>query len=527
MDSGTLSRRRFIGSAVRGGAVLVALPVVPGAFAFAGARLGAGGAGGGAGAGAGGGETRGGGGPDPDLARRVLERALARGGDFADLYWQRSTVEVLELEDDEVGRAVVTVRMGTGVRVVQGDRTGHAYTEEATPEALMAAAGTASLIARGAAGAVSGRLAPVAVAGRYAARTVMTEVDVSSKVAMLRRANATARRADPRVERVQVLLQDVLDEVVVYTSDGRISADARPRAGLLVSVVAARNGRRERASYHRGGRRGAEFFTDSEVDAIATEAVRRTVVLFEAVTPPAGTMPVVLAPGSSGILLHEAIGHGLEADFARKRVSVYADRVGQRVCSELCTIVDDGTIEGDSGQLRFDDEGTPTERTVLIEKGVLRSYMHDRMSAAAMAMRPTGNGRRESYRHIVVPRMRTTYMEPGPHSPEEILRSVDRGIYAVAFSNGQVEIGGGDFSFYVSLGYLIEKGKVTAPIKDVNLIGNGPEVLSRVTMVGSDLAIEPGGFGHCGKRGQQVPVGFGLPHVKVSAIAVGGVEGRA
>jgi TldD protein len=237
-------------------------------------------------------------------------------------------------------------------------------------------------------------------------------------------------------------------------------------------------------------------------------------------------MPVVLAPGSSGILLHEAIGHGLEADFARKHVTVFADRVGQKVCSDLCTIVDDGTVFGDQGQLRADDEGTPGERTVLIEKGVLRTYMQDRTSAAAMGVRATGNGRRESYRHIVVPRMRTTYMEPGPHSKDEIVASVARGVYAVAFSNGQVNIGGGDFSFYLSLGYLIENGKIGAPIKDVNLIGNGPEVLSRVTMVGNDVLIEQGGFGYCGKRGQQVPVGFGLPHVKVSEIAVGGVEGR-
>jgi TldD protein len=509
-----VTRREFLEGAVQGGVMLASLPLVSEAMADSVGRFASGGGEGPAGD------------ADTDLMRVALERGLRRGGDFADVYRQRTSLQWLELEDDKINKATVDVGLGLGVRVVKGDQVGYAYTEELTREAVLAAADTASLIASGgAAGTVAPGLAPVEVPRRYPAKTVLAEVDLGRKMDLVNRANARARKADPRVERVNVVLSDVLDEVVIATSDGRLVRDTRPRGGLFVSVVASHNGRKEKNGYHMGGRRGWEFYSDEVVHKVADEAVRRTVTLFDAVVPPAGTFPVVLAPGTSGILLHEAIGHGLEGDFNRKHLSVYADRVGQKVCSDLCTIVDDGTISGDSGSMAVDDEGTPTERTVLIDKGVLRGYMHDRISSTVMKARPTGNGRRESYKFIVWPRMRTTYMEPGPHSLDEIVKSVDKGIYAVSFGNGQVNIGPGDFSFYINYGHVIENGRIGAPIKDVNLIGNGPEVLGNVTMVAGDLVIEPGGFGYCGKQGQRVPVGFGLPHVKVSAIAVGGVKG--
>ncbi len=516
----TLSRREFVTGVLRGGVLVAALPYVPGALGCA-ARSAAVG------------DDpeepapedsffR----PPPEVLRRVLQAAMERGGDFADVYWQHQTNQRLHVDDDKVSRAGIGVGMGVGVRVVKGEQTGYAYTEELTEESMLAAARTASLISSGtASSSIADPLQPVEVPGRYPARVIMTEVDLREKIAIVEKANALAKSADPRVERVQVVQQDVLDEVIIATSDGLIVHDLRPRVGLMVTVVASQNGRRERNSYHMGGRRGAEFFSDETIAAVSSEAVRRTLLLFDAIEPPAGTMPVVMAPGSSGILLHEAIGHGLEADFNRKDLSVYAGRLGEKVASELCTVVDSGLHEGDSGSLLVDDEGTLTERTVLIEKGALRTYMQDKLSAAVMGAPLTGNGRRQSYKHFVQPRMRVTYMEPGPHEKDEIIASVDRGIYALSFTNGQVHIGPGDFSFYVNYGFLIEDGKVGPPIKDVNLIGNGPEVLSRVTMVGNDLEIEPGGFGGCGKGGQWVPVGFGQPHVKVSAIAVGGVDG--
>ncbi len=513
-----ISRRQFVSGVLKGGVLVGALPYVPGLIGCALRN--------GPGIDETGLQLNGSGGhPSPEVMQRVLNAALLRGGDFADVYWQRQTTQSLHLEDDKVSRAGVGAGMGVGVRVVNGEQTGYAYTEELTEKSMVEAAKTASLIASGTtASPLDTPLEPVEIPGRYPARVIMTEIDLADKIAIVEKANAFAKAADPRVERVQVIQQDALDEVMIATSDGGIFHDVRPRVGLFVMVVASQDGKTERNYYNMGGRRGAEFFSDEIIAAVSDEAVRRTLLLFDAVTPPAGTMPVVMAPGSSGILLHEAVGHGLEADFNRKGLSVYADRIGEKVASELCTVVDTGLHEGDLGSLRVDDEGILTEKTVLIENGKLRTYMQDKLSAAVMGAPVTGNGRRQSYKHYVQPRMRVTYMEPGHHEKDEIISSVDRGIYAVSFSNGQVSIGPGDFSFYVNYGFLIEKGKIGPPIKDVNLIGNGPEVLGRVTMVGDDLKIEPSGFGACGKGGQRVPVGYGQPHVKVSAISVGGVE---
>ncbi len=515
----TLSRRQFVSGALRGGVLVAAVPYFPGLLGCA-ARTAAvvdeptdsapdvwspy---------------------PPPEVMQRTLAVALERGGDFADVYFERRTRQSVRLERDKISQAGLGTSMGVGVRVVNGSQTGYAYTQELTEESMLDAAKTASLIATGAvASPIAAPLSPVEVPGRYPVTTLMTELDLRKKIAFLEKANHVASKADPRVERVTVSQHDGLDEVMIATSDGCLVQDVRPGVGLMVSVVAVdQDGRRETNSHSIGGRRGAELFTDEAIASVANEAVRRTAVLFDAVTPPAGTMPLVMAPGSSGILLHEAVGHGLEADFNRRGLTGYSNRVGEKVASELCTVVDTGLEEGDQGSLRVDDEGTLTERTVLIQNGVLEGYMQDRLNARLMGVPLTGNGRRQSFKHPVMPRMRVTYLEPGPHEKDEIIASVDRGIYAVAITSGQVDITSGDFTFYVNHGYLIEKGKIGPPIKDVNLIGNGPQVMTRITMVGDDLEVSSSGFSICGKRGQRVPVGLGQPHIKVSAITVGGV----
>jgi TldD protein len=325
------------------------------------------------------------------------------------------------------------------------------------------------------------------------------------------------------VTKVRVGYADSYGAILVVDSDGHLSFDRQPMARLTVNCTAEQNGQRESNGCNLAGREGFEFFTDDRVERIAKEAVERTVFLFDAETAPAGEMPVVLAAGSAGILLHEAIGHGMEADFNRKGVSVYSDKLNQAIAPKDVTIIDDGTQPYDRGAVNVDDEGNVGQRTTLVENGVLRTYMHDRISAMHYGVTPTGNGRRESFRHPPTPRMRNTYMLPGPHDPQEIIKSVKRGVYAETFTNGQVMIGAGDFTFYIKTGRLIEDGKLTRPIKDTNIIGNGPQCLERTDMVGNDFAFDDGGW-TCGKDGQSVPVSLGMPTVRVSAITVGGVN---
>jgi TldD protein len=327
--------------------------------------------------------------------------------------------------------------------------------------------------------------------------------------------------ADPRVKKVNVYLRDEAGAILLADSAGRIVEDDQPMTLLFLSLLAEQGGRREQNGYNVAGRAGFEFYTPERLDRVVREAVGRTAILFEAGPPPAGEMPVVLAAGSSGILLHEAIGHGMEADFNRKGVSIYADKIGKPIAKPFVNIVDDAATPGARGAINVDDEGNPAGTTRLVEDGVLATYLHDAISARHYGVAPTGNGRRESYRHPPIPRMRSTYMLPGPHRTEEIIRSVKRGIYCVNFSNGQVAIGAGDFTFYVKNGWLIEDGKLTRPVKDVNVIGNGPQALERVDMVSDDLAIDEGGW-TCGKDGQSVPVSQGLPTVRVSSMTVGG-----
>jgi len=462
-------------------------------------------------------------GVDDALLRRVLRRGLSRGGDFSEVFLQHRVSHQVAYEDGRVNRTRVEVDLGAGVRVLKGDQTGYAFTEELLPESLLAAADTASTIASGAPGAAAKGFSSVEIPSLYDGGPVWAEVDAGSRIAIAERVGERILSADPRIGKASVHLGDEDEVFLVANSEGLAVGDSRPMTHLWASCVAEHGGRVESNSSSRSRREGIGFYRDPVLEEIARETAERTLALFDAVAPPAGEMPVVLAPASSGILLHEAMGHGFEADFNRKGASIFADMMGRRVAPDVVSIVDTALVPGARGALNVDDEGAPGRETVLVEGGILASYLHDRISAAHYGVAPTGNGRREDFRWPPLPRMRVTLMRDGPHDPEEIVRSVDRGLYAVDFSNGEVAIGAGDYSFYVKTGYLIEGGRLTAPVKDVNLIGNGPDSLSKVVMVGDDARIDEGAW-TCGKDGQSVPVGLGLPTVKVSSITVGGVE---
>jgi TldD protein len=462
-------------------------------------------------------------GVDESMLRVAFDAALARGADWAELYFEHRTAHHLALEDGAVSRAHLSASLGVGVRVVCKDQTGYAYSEELTRERVRDAATAAAAIAQG-----SARHAPVGfraepTSDRYRAESGWDDVDEKGKLAILQRAAELASAADPRIVKVRVGLDHSSGAVLVVDSSGRVRFDRQPMARLGVSCTGQHAGKREVGSYNLAGREGLEFFSAERVERAARRAAERTAFLFSAEAAPAGEFPVVLAAGSAGILLHEAIGHGLEADANRKGISVYSSRLAQRIASPDVTIVDDGTLPGSRGSINVDDEGVDGQSTVLVENGVLRSYMHDRISAAHYGVEPTGNGRRQSFRHPPLPRMRNTYMLPGPHAPAEIIASVKRGLYAETFTNGVVRIGAGDFTFYVKTGYWIEDGKLARPIKDANLIGSGPVCLERTVMVGDDLVHDESGW-TCGKDGQSVPVSLGLPTLKVSAITVGGVN---
>ncbi|MCC5812972.1 MAG: metalloprotease TldD [Ectothiorhodospiraceae bacterium] len=455
---------------------------------------------------------------------QVFSRLMAPSVDTADLYFQSSRQESWVLEDGIVKQGSHNIDQGVGVRAISGEKTGFAYSDDIVMPALLEASSAARAIARG---GQSGSLKAWHQGrglGLYAPMDPLETMSAEQKIALLREVDAEARRQDPRVEQVIVSLSGLHDVVLVADSDGRLNADVRPLVRLNVTVLVAQNGRRENGSSGGGGRYGYEYFLeDGRALGYAREAARQALVNLEAVDAPAGTMPVVLGPGWPGVLLHEAIGHGLEGDFNRKGTSAFSGRIGERVASEYCTVVDDGTLANRRGSLNIDDEGEQTQCTTLIENGILRGYMQDRMNARLMKMQSTGNGRRESYAHLPMPRMTNTYMLNGPHDPAEIIRSVDRGLYAVNFGGGQVDITSGKFVFSASEAYLIENGKVTRPVKGATLIGNGPDVLTRVSMVGNDMALDSG-IGVCGKDGQSVPVGVGQPTLKVDALTVGGTS---
>jgi len=459
---------------------------------------------------------------DPVRLGQALDLVLGAKVDAADLYFQVSQEESWSLEDGIVKEGSSSIEQGVGVRAMAGERTGFAYSDEIQPQALEEAARAARAIAaRGGNGSVQ---AWHRVNGRSLYQPVDPTVSLSDeqKVAWLERVDREARKIDPRIVRVMASVHAVHEQVLIATSDGALAADVRPLVRMNVSVIVEQDGRREQGYCGAGGRYTlSELVANDRPIELAREAARQALVNLAAVSAPAGTMTVVLGPGWPGILLHEAIGHGLEGDFNRKGTSAFSGRIGQRVASPGCTVVDDGTIAGRRGSLNIDDEGTPTQCTTLIEDGILRGYIQDRLNARLMGAQPTGNGRRESFAHLTLPRMTNTYMLAGAYAPEEIIRSVDRGIYAVNFGGGQVDITSGKFVFSVSEAYLIENGKLGAPIKGATLIGNGPDVLTRVAMVGNDLKLDAG-VGTCGKEGQSVPVGVGQPTLRVDALTVGG-----
>ncbi|WP_448098531.1 metalloprotease TldD [Luteibacter yeojuensis] len=452
---------------------------------------------------------------------RVFSQLMGPSIDAADLYFQHSRSESWVLEEGIVKDGSHSIEQGVGVRAISGEKTGFSYSDEIVLPQLLEASRAARAIAQGGAGAGK----PLAIAtgrGLYPAIDPVESLPNEEKIALLREVDAYARSRDPRVKQVVVSLAATMDTILIAGSDGTLAADVRPLVRLNVQVIAEQGGRREQGHAGGGGRYGyRELIENGRAHAFAAEAVRQALVNLEAVDAPAGSMTVVLGPGWPGILLHEAIGHGLEGDFNRKGSSAFAGRIGQRVAAEGVTVVDDGTLPGRRGSLSIDDEGTPTECTTLIENGILKGYMQDKLNARLMGVKSTGNGRRESFAQLPMPRMTNTYMLAGNREPEEIIRSVKRGIYAVNFGGGQVDITNGKFVFSASEAYLIEDGKVTRPVKGATLVGSGPDVLTRVSMIGNDLALDEG-VGVCGKDGQSVPVGVGQPTLRVDGMTVGG-----
>jgi TldD protein len=458
------------------------------------------------------------------LWKKALQTALAKGGEYADLYFEHTITNSLMLEDGKVNRAFSSVSLGVGIRTIKGDQVGYGFTQELNEKSILAAAATAASISNSGKAPAVKSFTKLQTANYYPLEKLLTEVPVESKLPLVFALNEKCFSLSSDIIKVNVAYYDEQKRITVVTSDGVVAEDLLPKSFLNASVLAEKNGRKERAGHNLGGRKNFSFYTPEVIDKIANKAVNDVQVLFEAVQPPAGEIPVVLGPGVTGILLHEAIGHGMEADFNRKNTSTYAEMIGRKVAEPEVTIIDDATNLGLPGSLNFDDEGIPGQKTILVDKGILSSFMHDRISAKYYKIKSTGNGRRESYQHYVMPRMRNTYMLSGSSHPDEIVKAVDKGIYVENVSNGQVQIGEGDFAFYVSQGRLIEDGKMTVPIKDINIMGNGPKMLANVIMVGNDLQMSEGGGGTCGKNGQGVPVGFGMPTLLVKSMTVGGVQ---
>jgi len=460
------------------------------------------------------------------LAERDLERylaaALSAGGDYADLYFEYLSSTSLMVDESMVKSASQGISAGCGVRVISGERTGYAYTDDLSPERILHAARTAALIATGPAKTPAVGFQDKAARSLYPVTLPSVDAEITAKVELVMRADKAARAFDPRIKEVRASYGDELRNILVVGSDGTFAEDSQPLARLSVGCIAKTETNSARGGSGGGGRVALDFFFGEKTpEFFAKEAARQAILQLDAREAPAGEMEVVLGPGWPGVLLHEAVGHGLEADFNRKQTSAFAGLLGKRVASEKCTIVDNGTLPWRRGSLNVDDEGNSPQNTMLIEKGILKGYLSDKLSAKLMGMANTGNGRRESYEHIPMPRMTNTYMLAGQDDPQDIIRSVKHGIYAVNFGGGQVDITNGKFVFGASEAYLIEDGQITAPIKGATLIGNGPDVLTRVSMVGNDLKLDEG-VGTCGKDGQSVPVGVGIPTVKIDRLTVGG-----
>ena len=453
--------------------------------------------------------------------QRVFGTLMGRKVDYADLYFQYSRFEGWSLEEGIVKSGSFNIEQGVGVRAVSGEKTAFAYSDEISFNALEdAAKATRAIAAAGQAKRIKSNLSkpPVAL---YAAVDPIASLDSGAKVALLEKLERKCRALDPRIKQVMASLGGEYEVVLIARADGGIAADVRPLVRLSVQVIGEQNGRRESGSSGGGCRGDYSHFTDAVLDSYAQQAVSQALTNLESRPAPAGSMTVVLGPGWPGVLLHEAIGHGLEGDFNRKGSSAFSGRLGERVASPGVTVVDDGTMPGRRGSLSVDDEGNPTRRNVLIEDGVLRGYMQDSLNARLMKMPITGNARRESFAHMTLPRMTNTYMLAGSHDPAEIIKSVSRGLYATNFGGGQVDITSGKFVFSAAEAFMIEGGKVTYPVKGATLIGNGPDVLTRVAMIGNDLALDSG-IGTCGKEGQSVPVGVGQPTLRIDGLTVGG-----
>ncbi len=464
---------------------------------------------------------------DGDI-EKIMNRLLSSPVDAADIYFQSSHFESWVMEGGIIKEGSHNIEQGAGVRAVFGEKTGFAYSDRIELPVLLEAANNVKAIVRQGQDADPSHCKVTTKAAAwtnyYATQNPLKSLEDQQKIDLLRRVDSETRKLDSRIEEVIVSLVGVHEHILVARQDGSLVADVRPLVRMNVTVIVEQDGQREQGSMGGGGRSDYRYFIDGDTAlAYGREAVRQALVNLEAVEAPAGNMTVVLGSGWPGILLHEAIGHGLEGDFNRKGTSAFSGRVGERVASDLCTVVDDGTLPGRRGSLSIDDEGTPTELTVLIENGILKGYMQDQLNARLMGVNSTGNGRRESYAHLPMPRMTNTYMLPGQHDPEEIIKSVKKGLYAKNFGGGQVDITSGKFVFSASEAYLIENGKITRAVKGATLIGNGPEVLTKVSMVGTDLALDSG-VGSCGKDGQSVPVGVGQPTLKIDGLTVGGTS---
>ena len=454
---------------------------------------------------------------------RYLDEALSRGGDYADLYFEYLATSAISMDESIVKSATQGVSLGIGVRVIAGERTGYAYSDDLSPDKILKAAKVAACIAEGPSQVEKTPLQEGSRRNLYPVLTAPTDTAFSDRVELVKRADKCARAYDNRVFQVQATYADNLRHVMVATSDGVLNFDRQPMARLNVRALARQDGGPPQSGHSGGGGRiGLEFFLNEKTpEHFATEAARQAIVQLNAIEAPAGELTVVLGPGWPGILLHEAVGHGLEADFNRKGTSAFSGRIGQQVASPLCTVVDDGTIRNRRGSLNLDDEGSVTQRNVLIENGILRGYLQDKLSSRIMGSPQTGSGRRESYAHIPMPRMTNTFLMPGESDPADIIRSVSKGLYCANFGGGQVDITSGNFVFSASESYLIEDGKLTRPVRNATLIGNGPESLRHVSMVGSNLELDEG-MGVCGKEGQSVPVGVGMPTIKIDKMTVGG-----
>ena len=452
-----------------------------------------------------------------------LAEALSQGGDYADVYFEYLSTSHISIDESIIKSAAEGVSLGVGVRVIAGERTGYAYSDDLSPEKVRKAARVAACIAAGPAKIEKTPLREGQSRNLYPVLTAPNETAFTERVDLMKRADAAARGYDARIFQVQATYADSLRHVMVATSEGVLSFDRQPMARLSIATLARLNGSAPQRGYAGGGGRvELSFFREEKTpEHFAREAARQAIVQLEAVDAPAGETTVVLGPGWPGILLHEAVGHGLEADFNRKKVSAFSDRIGQQVASPLCTVIDDGTMRNRRGSLNVDDEGNATQRNVLIENGILRGYLQDQLSSRILGETPTGNGRRESYEHIPMPRMTNTFMLAGESDPADIIRSVAKGIYCANFGGGQVDITSGNFVFSASESYLIEGGRLTRPVRNATLIGNGPEALTHVSMVGNDLQLDEG-IGICGKEGQSVPVGVGIPTIKIDRMTVGG-----